>query len=85
MRALGTCGIAPESQNVEMVIWELPMRGWYKLNFDGYVHDNKAGTRFVIRSDAWALVEDDSVLVVVLFMLEIDIRVYERLLYGFRL
>lgn len=57
----------------------------YKLNFEGSVHDNKTGTRFVTRKDVGILVGAGSVNIAILSVLETEIKAYGRLLCGFQL
>lgn len=56
----GDLGVfSPEPRIPKWVLWELPLRSWYKLNFDGSVRGN-SGARFVVRNDVGALVGADS-------------------------
>lgn len=66
-------------------IWELLLRGWCKLNFNGSVHDNKAGVGFVIRNNIGALVRTDSFVVVLYMCLKRRLWIYRKPLCRFQL
>lgn len=71
---MGLSGVVPKSQMLRWVIWELPSRGQYKLNFGGSFRDNKVGARFVIQNDIGTLVETGSFHIIVLPVPETKIR-----------
>lgn len=55
-------------------MWELPPRGWYKLNFERSNRDNKIGARFIPQSDVMALVATDSFPFAIIIVPETKIR-----------
>lgn len=64
---------------------ELPLRSWYKLNFNGSVHNNKAGAGLVAQNNIGVLTGAGSFSFVVLSMHETDIRGLWHVLCGLQL
>lgn len=53
---------------------KLPPRDWYKLNFYCSIRENKAGARFVARNDIGTLIGVSIFPVIIISVLETDIR-----------
>lgn len=82
MEPLGLSDITSISQEPRWVLWELPSKVWFKLSIDGSVQSDKAGAGFVARTDICLLIEAGCFPVATNSVLEAEIRVFERHLYG---